>query len=184
VSLPVVPVDWTVNEEQPLVAETGFADVTVVTGAFVTFVPVPTVSVRVMPRLSVAEVTVLPPLSLRQTLIVDVATPLAGIGFGVTVTAIVAGEPKPVNDAVPVVLVRLNDVATASHVSAFESATVKVTVDVVELVWPAPGLPVALPAEGLTAVTVALHKVVVPVWLSCSAMSWSVKLGLPAASWT
>ena len=114
VSVPTVVVAWTVKLAQPLAAFVGLLEVRFVALWL-------TVLIRLM--LSDAVVTLLPAASRTQTVIVDVATPFAGIGFGEAVAVRRVAGPKPVNDAVPEVDVNPADVAVNVQVSAIASET-------------------------------------------------------------
>ncbi len=108
---------------------------------------------------SLAEVTVLPDASLMQTVMVDVETPLAGIGFGDTVALSWVGLPKPENEMVAVAGVSVPEVAVVSQASATESESVNFTV------VPVPALAVAglpAPPAGVVLTVVAEHNVAVP----------------------
>ena len=133
----------------------------------------------------VPEVTLLPARSRTHTVTLEVAAPLAGIGFGTNVGAprLFAG-PKPVNDAVPVAAVSVPDVPVASQTSALASLMLKRTVEpVAPAVLQVAGLPA--PPAGTVLMTVAVQWVVVlPVCHRFSVTGVAVKTGLPAASWT
>jgi hypothetical protein len=95
--VPAVVVDWTVKVAQPATAVCGLL-VTKVVALWFTVLSRLIESVEPVP-----EVTLLPEPSRTQTVTLDVATPFAGIGFGVNeIGARVAAAPKPVNEAVPV----------------------------------------------------------------------------------
>ena len=108
---------------------------------------------------SFAEVTVFPAASLRQIVIVDVDTPLAGMGFGETNAVICVGDPTPENEMVEVAAVRAPDVAVASHASAAASLSVNLTVVPVDEVLAAVGFPA--PPAGVVLIVVAEHRVAV-----------------------
>lgn len=108
---------------------------------------------------SVAPVTVLFAASLTQTVIVDVATPFAGIGFGEAVAPRCVAAPEPLNEIVLDAGVSEPDVAVAVHDSAVASEMWNVTVVPVDGVLAVAGLPV--PPAGVVLVTVAPQWVVV-----------------------
>ena len=114
VSVPTVVVDWTVNVAQPPTAVCGFV-VTIVVA-----VPVDGFLMRLIVSVEpVPEVTLLPERSRTHTVTLEVATPLAGIGFGENVGAPrLLAAPKPVKEAVPVAVppVKAVDEPTASQV--------------------------------------------------------------------
>ena len=108
---------------------------------------------------SFAFVTVLPALSLMHTEIVDIATPLAAIGFGEAVAVICVGAPNPVNDTVDDACVSEPEDAVAVHASAEESLIVNFTVVPLDAVFPVAGLPA--PPAGVVLFTIALQRLVV-----------------------
>ena len=108
---------------------------------------------------SFAEVTVFPAASLMQTVIVEVATPLAGIGFGETDAVSCVGVPKPVNEMVEVAAVSAPDVAVASQASAAASLSVNLTVVAVDGVLAVAGFPA--PPAGVVLTVVAAQRVAV-----------------------
>jgi len=138
--------------------------------------------VRTRPIESVAVVTVLPPASLTQIVIVEVEAPLAGIGFGDALKLRALAVPKPVNEACAVALVSVPEVAVASQVSALASLTVNVTELPVAAVEAVAGLPA--PPAGVVLATVAVQRVVVVVLYRLSVIEFTPKTGFPAASWT
>jgi hypothetical protein len=108
---------------------------------------------------SVADVTVLPAASLRHTVIVEVETPLAGIGFGDAAAVRWLAAPNPAKEIVAVADVSVPDVAVASQLSATESLSVNLTVVPVEGVLPVAGLPA--PPVGVVLTVVAEQSVAV-----------------------
>jgi hypothetical protein len=182
VSVPTNVVAWTVKVAQPLAALVGEAVMSVVA----VFGAVTVVAVRTRPIESVAVVTLLPPASRTQIVIVDVAppppAPPIGIGFGAAANVRFVAVPKPVNEMGAVALVSVPDEAVASQVSALASLIVNLTVLPVSAVEAVAGLPV--PPTGLVTVTVAVHTVVVPVLKRLSVIGVTPKTGLPARSWT
>jgi hypothetical protein len=111
---------------------------------------------------SLAEVTVLFPASLTQTVIVDVDEPFAGIGFGEAVALRWVAAPEPLNEIVVDAGVSDPEVAVAVQDSAVASEMWNVTVVPVDGVLAVAGLPV--PPAGVVLVTVAPQWVVVPGW--------------------
>ena len=108
--MPTVVVDWTVKLAQPATAVCGLLVRSVVALAF-------NVRTRLIASVEpVPEVTLFPARSRTQTVMVDVATPFAGIGFGVNagLPRLFAG-PKPVNVTAAVEEVKPAEVATASQ---------------------------------------------------------------------
>jgi len=108
---------------------------------------------------SLAEVTVLFPASLTQTVIVDVDEPFAGMGFGEAVALRCVAAPEPVNEIVLEAGVSVPEVAVAVHDSAVASEMWNVTVVPVDGVLAVAGLP--LPPAGVVLITVAPQWVVV-----------------------
>ena len=182
--MPTTSVDRTVKLAQPALAVCGLLVTSVVA------VLVPAVAFRLIESIDpVPEVTLFPDASRTQTVIDDVETPLAGIGFGVNFgDPRFAAAPKPVKEAVPVAVPpeKLVDEATASQVSALALLIVNFTV---EPVAPAVEAVSGFAGNGPTLVgvvdwTFAVQSVVVPVWFRVRVTGVAVKTGLPDASWT
>jgi hypothetical protein len=148
-------VEVTVNPTQPPVMTCGVELVSVVA---CDAPPVLDVKVRLIE--SLADVTVLPAASLRQTVIVDVETPLLSMGFGETVALSWVGAPKPANEMVVVAEASPADVAVASQASATASLIVNFTVVPVDDVLAVAGLPA--PPAGVVFATAAAQRVAVP----------------------
>src|SRR5205823_12850438 len=109
---------------------------------------------------SVAEVTVFPAASLRQTVTVDVETPFAGIGFGAADAVRWVGAPNPAKETVAVAGVSVPDVAVASQLSATASLSVNLTVVPVDSELAVAGFPE--PPAGVVLTVVAGQRVAVP----------------------
>ena len=109
---------------------------------------------------SFAEVTVLPAASLRQTVMVEVETPFAGIGSGAAVAVRWVGVPNPAKETVAVADVSVPDVAVASQLSATASLIVNLTVVPVDSELAVAGFPA--PPAGVVLTVVAEQSVAVP----------------------
>lgn len=131
---------------------------------------------------SFAEVTVFPAASLRQTVIVDVELPLAGMGFGETDALSCVGDPKPEKEMVELAGVSVPDVAVAVHDSATASLIVNFTVVPLAAVLAVAGLPV--PPAGVVPVTVAPHRVALLGWVIVRVTGVGPKTLFPPASCT
>lgn len=147
-------VDWTTKLAQPLLAICGVEVVSVVACAAP---PVLEVKVRLIE--SFAVVTVFPPASFTQTVMVEVDAPFAGIGLGEDVALSVVGVPAPTNEMVADAGVSEPDDAVAVHDSAVPSLIVNFTVVAVDAVLAVAGLPA--PPAGVVPVTVAAQRVAV-----------------------
>jgi len=142
----------------------------------------PVLEVKARSIESITVVTVLLLASFTQTVIVEVETPLAGIGLGDAVALRCVGAPEPVNEIVVEAGVSEPDVAVAVHDSATLSAMWNVTVVPVDGVVAVAGLP--LPPTGVVLTTVAPQCVTVPGLNISSVTGVGPKTLLPAASCT